>query len=71
MVETDGPYGGEPCASTNHSGHLQLSDSVYQQTRSQADWYAALRKSNVYINQPDKCVASSHCGLSAAAPRFL
>ena len=53
MVETDGPYGGEPCASTNHSGHLQLSDSVYQQTRTQAEWYAQLRSSNVYINQPD------------------
>ena len=67
MVETDGPYGGEPCASTNHSGHLQLSDSVYQQTRSQADWYAALRKSNVYINQPDKCVKSSRCGRGGGA----
>jgi hypothetical protein len=70
MVETDGPYGGEPCASTNHSGHLQLSDSVYQQTRTQAAWYAALRKSNVYINQPDKCVATS-CRRGAAAARFL
>ena len=53
MVETDGPYGGEPCASTNHSGHMQLSDSIYQQTRTQAEWYAALRAANVYINQPD------------------
>lgn len=53
MVETDGPYGGESCASTNHSMHIALSDSVYQQTRSQADWYARLREFNVYINQPD------------------
>ena len=53
MVETDGPYGGSPCASTNHTQHLQLSDSVYQQTRTQAEWYAALRARNVYINQPD------------------
>ena len=54
MLETDGPYGGESCASTNHSGHLQLSDSVYQQTQAQASWYAGLRSRNVYINQPDE-----------------
>jgi hypothetical protein len=53
MLETDGPYGGGSCASTNHSHHLQLSDSVYQQTQVQASWYAGLRERNVYINQPD------------------
>jgi hypothetical protein len=53
MLETDGPYGGGSCASTNHSHHLQLSDSVYQQTRVQASWYAGLRSRGVYINQPD------------------
>ena len=53
MVETDGPYGGAACASTNHSGHVQLSDSVYQQTRTQAEYYSRLRAGNVYINQPD------------------
>ena len=54
MLETDGPYGGEACASTNHSGHVGLSDSVYQQTKTQAEWYAGLRARNVYINQPDR-----------------
>ena len=29
MVETDGPYGGEPCASENHSHHDSLEDSIY------------------------------------------
>ena len=53
MVETDGPYGGAPCASTNHSRHAALSDSIYQQTRTQAEYYSALRASNVYVNQPD------------------
>jgi hypothetical protein len=53
MLETDGPYGGEPCASTNHSHHVGASDSVYQQTRVQAAFYADLRARNVYINQPD------------------
>jgi hypothetical protein len=27
-VETDGPYEGESCASTNHSHHVNLADSV-------------------------------------------
>jgi hypothetical protein len=53
MLETDGPYGGESCSSKNHSHHLQLSDSVYQQTQVQASWYAGLRERGVYINQPD------------------
>jgi len=53
MLETDGPYGGGSCSSKNHSHHLQLSDSVYQQTQVQASWYAGLRERGVYINQPD------------------
>ena len=53
MLETDGPYGGGTCASTNHTYHAGASDGVYQQTQVQANWFAALRKQNVYINQPD------------------
>lgn len=53
MLETDGPYGGGDCASTNHSHHLQESDAIYHQTMQQALWYAGLRSRNVYINQPD------------------
>jgi hypothetical protein len=51
MLETDGPYGGGSCASTNHTYHKQLSDSVYMQTQTQARWYSGLRERNVYINQ--------------------
>ena len=50
MLETDGPYGGEPCASTNHSHHIGASDSVYQQTRMQAAFYADLRARNIYVS---------------------
>ena len=53
MLETDGPYGGGDCHSTNHSHHAQWSDSVYQQNKVQASWYSGLRARNVYINQPD------------------
>ena len=53
MLETDGPYGGGSCASTNHTYHKARSDGVYQQTQVQARWYSGLRARNVYINQPD------------------
>jgi hypothetical protein len=53
MVETDGPYGGEPCYSTNHSYHVNGGDSVYQQTKIQNKFYSELRQNNVFINQPD------------------
>ena len=53
-VETDGPYPGYACASTNHSHHLGLADSVYHQTRLQADFFHRLRALGVYIHQPDE-----------------
>jgi len=53
MLETDGPYGGGDCHSTNHTYHAAWSDSVYQQNKVQAQWYSGLRARNVYINQPD------------------
>ena len=53
MLETDGPYGGGSCSSTNHSYHHGEEDSVYRQTQLQNTFYAEMRKLNVYVNQPD------------------
>lgn len=53
MFETDGPYGGEPCASENHTYHLGADDAVYQQNRVQGAFYARLRAGGMFINQPD------------------
>ena len=53
MVETDGPYSGYPCSSTNHSHHEDVSDSIYVQLRLQSRMYRALRDREVYVNQPD------------------
>ena len=36
MLETDGPYGGGPCAATDHAHHHGLEDSVYRQTQLQS-----------------------------------
>ena len=53
MVETDGPYGGYTCASTNHSHHKGFQDSVYMQNKLQNEFYRNLRAKKIYINQPD------------------
>ena len=52
-VEMDGPYPGYLCASTNHTHHTGLADSVYQQTKYQGELFRTLRAMNVYIHQPD------------------
>ncbi|CAF1910258.1 unnamed protein product [Rotaria magnacalcarata] len=53
MVETDGPYGGYSCASTDHVHHRNNDDSIYQQDILQGKYYQILRERSVYINQPD------------------
>lgn len=53
MIESDGPYGGYICNSTEHSHHRGLQDSVYMQDLLQGKFYEELRKRQVYINQPD------------------
>ena len=53
MVETDGPYGGYPCASTSHSHHRNNDDSIYRQNILQGEYFKILRERSVYINQPD------------------
>ena len=52
-VETDGPYEGESCSSTNHSHHRNLHDSVYTQYQRNMDFYHDLIATGVYINAPD------------------
>ena len=53
MLETDGPYGGAPCAATHHAHHHGLEDSIYRQTQLQSQFYHEMRRRNVYVNQPD------------------
>lgn len=53
MLETDGPYPGYSCSSTNHSHHRDASDSIYRQLKLQSQMYRILRNHEVYINQPD------------------
>lgn len=53
MVETDGPYPGYKCSSTNHSHHQGVDDSQYWQLKLQSEFYKILREKEIYINQPD------------------
>ena len=53
MLETDGPYGGSPCASETHTHHTDNLDSIFWQTKLQGKLYSDLRELNVFINQPD------------------
>ena len=53
LLEHDGPYPGDLCASTNHPGHRGLADSQWANWRMSADLYAWCRERGVYVNQPD------------------
>jgi hypothetical protein len=53
MLETDGPYGGYLCASKSHRHHAGAGDSVHQQNRLQGQYFSALRRLGIYLNQPD------------------
>ena len=46
-IETDGPFGGQPCASTAHAHHRDVNDSVYRQNHMQERFYKALRSRNL------------------------
>ena len=52
-IETDGPYPGYDCTSTDHEHHHDASDSIYYQTKFQGKFFSELRKRGMFINQPD------------------
>ena len=53
LLEHDGPYPGDVCASTLHPGHLGLEDSQWQQWATTDDFYRWLREEGIYLNAPD------------------
>lgn len=53
LLEHDGPYPGDICASTNHPGHRGVEDSQWVNWRMSADLYTWCRERGIYINQPD------------------
>jgi len=53
VIETDGPYHGDVCASTEHPGHRGLADSQVAQWEACRSFYRWCRGRGVYINSPD------------------
>ena len=53
MIETDGPYHGDVCASTSHPHHRWLDDSQIAQWRAYNEFCRQARERGVFINSPD------------------
>jgi hypothetical protein len=53
LLEHDGPYPGDVCASTRHPGHRGEADSQWAQWRASADLYAWGRARGLFLNVPD------------------
>jgi hypothetical protein len=53
VLEHDGSYPGDVCASTTHPGHRGLEDSQWTQWKTISDFYAWCRARGVYLNVPD------------------
>jgi len=53
MIETDGPYHGDKCASTQHKYHRGLEDSQLRQWERCCGFYHECRKRGIFVNTPD------------------
>ena len=53
LLEHDGSYPGDLCASTTHPGHRGLEDSQWTQFQRVADLYKWCRGRGIYLNVPD------------------
>ena len=53
ILEHDGSYPGDVCASQAHPGHHGLSDSQWTQWRTITDFYQWCRERGIYLNVPD------------------
>jgi len=53
LLEHDGSYPGDVCASTTHPGHRGLADSQWNQFQVIAGFYKWAREKGIYLNVPD------------------
>jgi len=53
LLEHDGSYPGDACASTQHPGHQGHADSQWRQWRRIAEFYQECRGQGVFLNVPD------------------
>ncbi|MCO5238777.1 MAG: hypothetical protein M9904_01865 [Chitinophagaceae bacterium] len=53
LLEHDGSYPGDVCASQDHPGHRGLEDSRWKQYREIQEFYRWCRSKGIYLNVPD------------------
>ncbi|ELU18239.1 hypothetical protein CAPTEDRAFT_228672 [Capitella teleta] len=53
VIITDGPYGGYPCYSTNHTYHHGYEDSIYRQIENQNKFFKYFTERGTYVTTPD------------------
>ena len=53
IIEHDGSYPGDVCASITHPGHKGLKDSQWNQRQTITDFYKWCRSKGIYLNVPD------------------
>jgi hypothetical protein len=53
LLEHDGSYPGDPCASHDHPGHQGLEDSRWNQWQRISEFYGWCRGRGLYLNVPD------------------
>jgi hypothetical protein len=53
ILEHDGSYPGDVCASVSHPGHKGLGDSQWNQYRTITEFYKWCRSKGIYLNVPD------------------
>lgn len=65
LLEHDGNYPGDTCASTNHPGHRGFDDSQWNQYRRISEFYKLCRSKGVFLNVPDNyfLVGSNKTGM--------
>lgn len=65
LLEHDGPYPGDYCASTTHTYHKGYEDSQWKQWNMTKTFYNWLREKDIYLNAPDFYFlqGSNKCGI--------
>ncbi len=65
LLEHDGSYPGDTCASESHSSHHGYEDSQWTQWKTISDFYKWCRGRGVYLNVPDfyYLAGSTKCGM--------
>ncbi|MGB5553171.1 MAG: alpha-galactosidase [Flavobacteriaceae bacterium] len=65
LLEHDGPYPGDYCASVSHTYHTGYEDSQWTQWTMTKDFYQWLRAHDIYLNAPDFYFlqGSNKCGI--------